>query len=49
MLYWTGWSIQCISSWGILLSLLVGLGNADVGNNDQNVTNLCVCKHLYIV
>ena len=43
-LYWTG-SIQWISS----LVILVGLGNGDVGNNDQNVTSLCSCKHLYIV
>ena len=33
-LYWTGWSSQWISSLGILFSLLVGLGNGEVGNND---------------
>ena len=33
----------------IMFSLLVGLGNRDVGNNDQNVTSICACKHLYIV
>ena len=27
---------------GILFSLLVGLGNGDLGNNDQNVTTLCM-------
>ena len=43
-LYWTGWLIQWISSLGILFSLLAGLGNGDVGNN-----NLCAWKHLYIV
>ena len=26
----------------ILFSLLVGLGYGDVGNNDQNVTSLCL-------
>ena len=46
-LYWTRWSIQWISSLGILFSMLVG--NGDVENNDQNVTSLCACKHLYIV
>ena len=45
---WIRWSIQ-FSLLGILFSLLVGLGNGDVGNNDQNVMSLCACKHLYIV
>ena len=43
--YWTRRSIQWISLLGILFSLLVGLGNGDVGNNDQNVTSLCAWKH----
>ena len=48
-LYCTGWSIQWISLLDILFYLLVGLGNGDVGNSDQNVTSICACKRLYIV
>ena len=47
-LQWTGRSIQLIFSLGIFF-LLVGLGNGDIGNNDQNVKRFCACKHLYIV